>query len=102
MPIYEYECSSCHYLFDTLQKINADPIQNCPKCAQNTAVRLMSSIGFHLKGNGWYVTDFKNKVDPNKKTDNQAKEPPVAATAVSETASTTAATTTTSTQGETH
>ena len=61
MPIYEYECSSCHHQFDVLQKIHDEPVKTCTKCGKNKAVRLISAAGFQLKGSGWYATDFKNK-----------------------------------------
>jgi putative FmdB family regulatory protein len=61
MPIYEYECKSCHHRFDLMQKITDVPTKQCPKCFQEAAVRLISAAGFHLKGTGWYATDYKNK-----------------------------------------
>lgn len=61
MPIYEYECKSCHHHFDLMQKINDAPQKQCPKCFEETVERLVSPAGFQLKGTGWYVTDFKNK-----------------------------------------
>ncbi|WP_019217047.1 FmdB family zinc ribbon protein [Legionella tunisiensis] len=69
MPIYEYECTSCHHQFDLMQKISDTPAKQCPRCLENTAVRLVSAAGFQLKGTGWYATDFKNKgKQENKKT----------------------------------
>ena len=67
MPIYEYECTSCHHHFDMMQKINDTPAKQCPQCFENTAVRLISAAGFQLKGSGWYATDFKNKGKPESK-----------------------------------
>lgn len=65
MPIYEYECKSCHHHFDLIQKISDEPIRQCPKCFEETAIRLVSApAGFQLKGTGWYATDFKNKDKP--------------------------------------
>lgn len=61
MPIYEYECKKCHHQFDLMQKISDTPVKQCPKCFEETAVRLVSAAGFQLKGTGWYATDFKNK-----------------------------------------
>jgi putative FmdB family regulatory protein len=61
MPIYEYECSSCHHQFDLIQKISDEPVKECPTCHKDTAIKLISAAGFQLKGTGWYVTDFKNK-----------------------------------------
>lgn len=69
MPIYEYECTSCHHHFDVLQKISDDPEKKCPSCHQETAIKLVSAAGFQLKGTGWYATDFKNKnTNSNAKT----------------------------------
>lgn len=78
MPIYEYECTSCHHHFDVIQKINDDPIQQCPSCQQNTVVKLISAAGFQLKGTGWYATDFKNKSSPKSNdttSDTKTTEP---------------------------
>ena len=61
MPIYEYQCADCHHKFDVLQKITDEPPKQCPVCATNHVVRLVSAAGFQLKGTGWYATDFKNK-----------------------------------------
>jgi len=64
MPIYEYQCSNCHHLFDVIQKINDEPVKECSKCHKETAVKLVSAAGFQLKGTGWYATDFKDKKSP--------------------------------------
>lgn len=75
MPIYEYKCSNCNHTFDLIQKINDEPVQTCPECFKNTAVRLVSAAGFQLKGTGWYVTDFKNKNQPNTKPSEKNSPP---------------------------
>ena len=67
MPIYEYECSSCHHHFDLMQKINEPPTTQCPQCFENTAIRLISAAGFQLKGTGWYATDYKKSPSPESK-----------------------------------
>ena len=69
MPIYEYRCSSCGYEHEALQKITADPLVNCPKCESPSLVKMVSAAGFQLKGAGWYVTDFKDKKQPEKGKD---------------------------------
>ncbi|WP_298624233.1 zinc ribbon domain-containing protein [uncultured Legionella sp.] len=61
MPIYEYQCTSCHHHFDLMQKYNDEPVKQCPKCFENKVIKLVSAAGFQLKGTGWYATDFKNK-----------------------------------------
>ncbi|MDT8428240.1 MAG: zinc ribbon domain-containing protein [Pseudomonadales bacterium] len=59
MPIYEYQCGSCGHRVEVLQKINDQPVQQCPECDQPELVRLVSASSFRLKGGGWYETDFK-------------------------------------------
>lgn len=68
MPIYEYECTGCHHHFDLMQKINAEPVTQCPKCFNNSVIKLVSAAGFQLKGTGWYATDFKNQGTKSKET----------------------------------
>lgn len=75
MPIYEYECMNCHHHFDLLQKISDEPIKECPRCFDNSARRLISAVGFQLKGSGWYATDFKNKKSPNTAKETEKASP---------------------------
>jgi putative FmdB family regulatory protein len=60
MPIYEYRCSTCGYEKEYLQKVSDPRLTDCPECGKPTFEKLVSAVGFHLKGSGWYVTDFKN------------------------------------------
>lgn len=59
MPIYEYQCTACHHHFDTIQGFKEKALEICPACHQPTLQKLISAPAFHLKGTGWYVTDFK-------------------------------------------
>jgi len=59
MPIYEYQCNSCDYRMEKLQRINDDPLKECPECSQPSLKKLISAVAFRLKGAGWYETDFK-------------------------------------------
>ena len=59
MPIYEYACKSCEHTLDALQKMNDDPLVECPECGKASLKRLISAPRFRLKGGGWYETDFK-------------------------------------------
>jgi putative FmdB family regulatory protein len=60
MPFYEYECPSCGYRDEVLQKITDKPLKKCPTCGKNGLKKLMSAPVFRLKGSGWYETDFKS------------------------------------------
>jgi len=61
MPVYEYECIQCNYRTEELQKVlNGNKDKMCPVCLGKMK-KIMSKNTFHLKGSGWYATDYKNK-----------------------------------------
>jgi len=57
MPIYEYQCHQCNYVFEIFHKIDEDCKVTCPKCLK-PAKRLISATNFVLKGSGFYVNDY--------------------------------------------
>jgi putative FmdB family regulatory protein len=59
MPIYEYQCQSCHASTEALQKISDTPLLDCPQCGKPALKKKVSAPAFRLKGSGWYETDFK-------------------------------------------
>ena len=59
MPIYEYQCTECEHKLESLQKISAAPLTDCPACNEPALKKLVSAASFRLKGGGWYETDFK-------------------------------------------
>jgi len=71
MPIYEYTCKQCGN-FEIMQRITENPLKKCPTCGSRVA-KLISRSAFHLKGSGWYVTDYaKNGASPSKTDDSQS------------------------------
>jgi putative FmdB family regulatory protein len=56
MPIYEYERED-GTVFELIQKASEDPLESCPTTGQKVR-RLVSASAFHLKGTGWYKTDY--------------------------------------------
>ena len=66
MPIYEYRCTSCGHEKEVLQKLSDPPLTECPACGKSTLRKLVSAAGFHLKGSGWYATDFKSVYKPKE------------------------------------
>jgi putative FmdB family regulatory protein len=60
MPIYEYRCQQCGQLTDALQKMSDPPLRTCRSCGAEALEKVMSRTSFHLKGTGWYVTDYKS------------------------------------------
>jgi putative FmdB family regulatory protein len=62
MPIYEYECQHCCQVTEAMQKFSDPPLTECPHCQGNLR-KMISQSSFHLKGSGWYVTDYARKGD---------------------------------------
>ena len=60
MPVYEYQCAKCGNVEEAFQKISDPPLETCSQC-QGPLKKLMSQSTFHLKGTGWYVTDYGGK-----------------------------------------
>ena len=58
MPLYEYECPKCKQVIEIIAKY--DTIPKCPLCGEEMK-KIMSESNFHLKGIGWYQTDYKGK-----------------------------------------
>ena len=73
MPIYEYECTKCGNLEEVLQKFSDKPLKKCPQCS-GKLVKLVSHSSFHLKGTGWYVTDYANKSSSTASKTTKPKE----------------------------
>ena len=57
MPIYEYRCQDCNHEFERMQRFSDPPVAVCPTC-DGSVQKLISRSAFHLKGSGWYVTDY--------------------------------------------
>jgi putative FmdB family regulatory protein len=60
MPIHEYKCRKCEEVVERIEGIHDEPMKKCPSCSGKVD-RLMSVGAFHLKGSGWYATDYGNK-----------------------------------------
>ena len=60
MPLYEYQCEQCGATFEVIQKFSDSPIDACRSCG-GPAHRLLSAPAIHLKGTGWYITDYAKK-----------------------------------------
>lgn len=60
VPIYEYKCTGCGKTKEVIQKCFDEPLFKCGYCSGKLQ-KLISQSTFHLKGTGWYVTDYANK-----------------------------------------
>ncbi|MBI4763574.1 MAG: zinc ribbon domain-containing protein [Deltaproteobacteria bacterium] len=74
MPVYEYECQQCKQVTEAMQKFSDAPLTQCPRCSGQLR-KMISQSAFHLKGSGWYVTDYARKGDstPAGKKDKPAE-----------------------------
>lgn len=61
MPIYDYKCQKCGYVFEKRQTISDEKLKTCPKCGGDVKRLVGSGIGIIFKGSGFYETDYKNK-----------------------------------------
>jgi|SRR5699024_2548855 len=75
MPIYEYRCEACGHELELLQKMADEPLLQCPSCGQEQLRKLISAVGFRLKGGGWYETDFKGGNQRNLAASNDKDSP---------------------------
>lgn len=61
MAIYEYVCPVCG-TFEVFQRMSDPPLQVCPECEKkgttSQVTKILSAPAFHLKGKGWYKTDY--------------------------------------------
>ena len=65
MPIYEYECTECGRHTEAMQNFSDPPLSECELC-HGEMKKLISQSSFHLKGTGWYVTDYASKNGRNQ------------------------------------
>lgn len=74
MPIYEYKCLKNNHHFDVLLTGNDTPPTRCKHC-DSDVTKVMSSAAFHLKGAGWYSTDYKKKSGGNTEKSSASETP---------------------------
>src|SRR5580692_3686741 len=91
MPLYEYKCGSCGKTFEVIQKFADEPLKIHPECG-GEVVRLFSAPAFHLKGTGWYATDYgkksnggESKSKDTKSSDSKSESKPAETTTASTT-----------------
>ncbi len=61
MPAYDYKCGDCGRVFEKTQRITEPAGATCPACSSSQCTRLITGGTFHLKGGGWYVSDYGGK-----------------------------------------
>ncbi len=64
MPMYEYKCQKCGHVFELIQRFSDAPLTVHEGCGGELE-KLVSAPAFHLKGSGWYATDYAKGSDTN-------------------------------------
>ncbi|HLR32498.1 MAG TPA: FmdB family zinc ribbon protein [Fodinibius sp.] len=59
MPTYEYKREDGS-IFEIKQSINDDVLETCPETGQKVKRIISGGGGVVYKGDGWYVTDYKD------------------------------------------
>lgn len=81
MPIYAYACTACGLQQDVMQKMSDAPLTACPECGAAAFSKQVTAAGFQLKGNGYYVTDFRDGKKPAAKSEAATPVPAASTTA---------------------
>ena len=76
MPIFDYQCTACGHTFDVLQKAGEGVLRKCPACGKLKLKKQLAAPNFHLKGSGWYKTDFRDQSGkkPEKSSEDKSAE----------------------------
>ncbi len=77
MPTYRYRCEKCGKISEVFQKMSDPPLKRCQECGGNLVRLLSPGAGFILKGEGFYVNDYKKKSNStpvDKKSPKNEKE----------------------------
>jgi len=59
MPLYEYECATCHKRTEKIQKFSDPEITICPHCG-GPLDRTITAPAFQFAGGGWYKDGYGN------------------------------------------
>jgi len=59
MPTYHYRCPNGHDFEKFERKITDQLRAKCPECGKMAERQISGGMGFHLKGSGFYATDYK-------------------------------------------
>ncbi len=66
MPTYEYACKECGHHIEVVQSFTDDALTECAQCGGELR-KVFGSIGFVLKGSGFY----KNDTRPVQRSDHE-------------------------------
>jgi putative FmdB family regulatory protein len=65
MPTYSYQREDGS-VFEIMQRMSDPALTTCPETGQNVKRIISGGAGVVYKGEGWYVTDYKDRSGGNK------------------------------------
>ena len=68
MPLYEYECTTCHRRTEKIQKFSDAELPICPHCG-GPLERTITAPAFQFAGGGWYKDGYGNAKPPTGSND---------------------------------
>ena len=71
MPLYEYECTTCHRRTEKIQKFSDPEITVCPHCS-GLLERVLSAPAIAFKGGGWYADGYGNAKPSSSTSDSKS------------------------------
>lgn len=72
MPTYEYKRED-GTTFEVMQGINEEPLKKCPDTGQKVKRVISGGGGVVYKGDGFYITDYKNNGRKNGTAQDEQK-----------------------------
>jgi putative FmdB family regulatory protein len=73
MPLYEYECRTCHERVEVIQRHSDPPYSVCPKCGGEMK-KLASAPAIQFKGSGFYKTDYASGKSASSESSTSSSE----------------------------
>ena len=74
MPTYSYQRED-GTIFELMQRMSDPALTVCPETGQSVRRLISGGAGVVYKGEGWYVTDYKNKGGGGSKPTSSVAEP---------------------------
>jgi putative FmdB family regulatory protein len=68
MPLYEYECTTCHRRTEKIQKFSDPELTICPHCAGKLE-RTITAAAVSFKGGGWFKDGYGSVKPPSTSSD---------------------------------
>jgi putative FmdB family regulatory protein len=63
MPLYEYECNTCHRRIEKIQKFSDAELTLCPHCGGKLE-RTITAAAVSFKGGGWFKDGYGSVKPP--------------------------------------